>query len=67
MNKQKSEFSQEICGILDEFKRIYRSNKPNYQSANLSLADFDISRKEIRTYSDKQLFQVIQKMIVKLN
>ncbi|MEC8063279.1 MAG: hypothetical protein VX112_00345 [Pseudomonadota bacterium] len=67
MNTQKSEFSQEICGILDEFKRIYRSNKPNYQSANLSLEDFDISRKEIRTYSDKQLFQVIQKMIVKLN
>jgi len=67
MYKQKSEFNLEVCKTIDEFKRIYRSNKPNYQSANLSLEDFDISRKKMRTYNDKELYAVIEQVIVKMD
>ena len=67
MSQQKSEFSHEICGIIDEFKRIYRSNKPNYQNANLTLEEFDINRKKMRTYNDKELFQTVEKVIEKID
>ena len=67
MKNQKSEFNLEISGMLDEFKRIHRSNKPNYESANLVLGDFEISRKQMRMYTDAQLRDVIISLIKKMD
>lgn len=67
MIQHTSELHREINELLNAFKKIYRSNKPLFIQSGLNLEDLGITRKKFQSYSDKQLYNIVKKLIIKIS
>lgn len=55
-------FSTETKGALIKFKRIWRQNKINFIENGLDINDLRIKRSQINTYSDPELYCILQEV-----
>jgi len=63
MKQQSSEFGTEIRAHLTQFKQICRSNLPKLKRSKININDLQIKRRQLRYYSDSELYQVVKSII----